>query len=103
MQLSSQSSERQLKDILKCSLGFEHLLIVRKAISRDQNDTEILAELIAKYNSFKANAAHQKLADITARTRNRKMENASTNIEWAKFSKFSFTALQKQGLSSENA
>ena len=57
MQLSTQGSERQKKDILKCSLGFEQLVIERKAISRDQNDTEILAELIAKYNSFKANAA----------------------------------------------
>ena len=60
MQLSTQGSERQKKDILKCSLRFEQLLIERKAISRDQNDSEILAELIAKYNSFKANAAIKK-------------------------------------------
>jgi hypothetical protein len=58
--LSTQGSERQKKDILKCSLRFEQLLIERKAISRDQNDSEILAELIAKYNSFKANAAIKK-------------------------------------------
>ena len=60
MQLSTQGSERQKKDILKCSLRFEQLLNERKAISRDQNDTEILADLIAKYNGFKANAAIKK-------------------------------------------
>ena len=60
MQLSTQGSERQKKDILKCSLRFEQLLMERKAISRDQNGSEILADLITKYNGFKANAAIKK-------------------------------------------
>lgn len=57
MQLSTQGSERQKKDILKCSLRFEKLLMERKQTCSDLNDTEILADLVAKYISFKANAA----------------------------------------------
>lgn len=57
MQLSTQGSERQKKDILKCSLRFEKLLLERKQTCSDMNDTEILADLVAKYNTFKANSA----------------------------------------------
>eukprot|EP00438_Fugacium_kawagutii_P018576 Skav220207 [mRNA] locus=scaffold2858:206317:210868:- [translate_table: standard] len=57
MQLSTQGSERQRKDILKCSLRFEKLLMERKQTCSDLNDTEILADLVAKYNGFKANSA----------------------------------------------
>ena len=62
MQLSTQGSERQRKDILKCSLRFERLMQERKnsGIDHSMNDTEMLADLVSKYNSFKANAAIKK-------------------------------------------
>ena len=57
LQLSTQGAERQRKDILKTALRFEKLLNERKLASHDQNDSEILADLVQKYNDFKANAA----------------------------------------------
>lgn len=60
MQLSTQGAERQRKDILKTALRFEQLLVERRRTSSDMNDSEILAELVTKYNQYRANAAIKK-------------------------------------------
>ena len=60
LQLSTQGAERQRKDILKTALRFEKLLAERKQYVSDQNDSEILADLVQKYNNFKANSAIKK-------------------------------------------
>ncbi|CAK8999487.1 Uncharacterized protein SCF082_LOCUS6070 [Durusdinium trenchii] len=60
-----EGAERQRKDILKTALRFEKLLNERKLASHDQNDSEILADLVQKYNDFKANAAIKRWQVIT--------------------------------------
>ena len=60
LQLSTQGAERQRKDLLKTALRFEKLLSERKASSPDLNDSELLSQIVNKYNSFKANAAIRK-------------------------------------------
>ena len=44
---------------MKCSLRFEKLMAERKCSedAKSMTDEELLAELVAKYNSYKANAA----------------------------------------------
>lgn len=60
LQLSTQGAERQRKDLLKTALRFETLLNERRKTCSDKNDSELLDELITKYNGFKANAAIKK-------------------------------------------
>eukprot|EP00438_Fugacium_kawagutii_P036217 Skav223158 [mRNA] locus=scaffold2973:257878:262548:- [translate_table: standard] len=60
LQLSTQGAERQRKDLLKTALRFEKLVAERRATSTGLNDSEILSELILKFNGFQANAAIKK-------------------------------------------
>ncbi|CAK9077334.1 unnamed protein product [Durusdinium trenchii] len=60
LQLSTQGAERQRKDILKTAMRFERLIEERKATSTDMSESDILAELVSKYNNFRANAAIKK-------------------------------------------
>lgn len=54
LQLSTQGAERQRKDILKTAMRFERLIEERKATSTDMSESDILAELVSKYNNFRA-------------------------------------------------
>lgn len=45
--------------VMKCSLRFEKLMAERRCSedAKSMTDEELLAELVAKYNSYKANSA----------------------------------------------
>ncbi|CAK9075622.1 unnamed protein product, partial [Durusdinium trenchii] len=59
IQLSAQGSERQKKDIMKCALRFEKLILERRLTEscRDSNDQELLQSIVNRYNGYKATAA----------------------------------------------